>query len=117
MAKRACSQHGCGTLVEVGQGRCDDCKHEAEARRGTPAQRGYDSVHRLLFRDAVLARDPICKACLKHWSTVADHYPLSRRELVEVGLDPNDPQYGRGLCKGCHDKHTAQAQPGGWNAR
>jgi 5-methylcytosine-specific restriction protein A len=50
-------------------------------------------------------------------STVADHYPRDKRELQALGLDDNDPRYGRGLCKTCHDKHTAQAQPGGWNTR
>jgi 5-methylcytosine-specific restriction protein A len=47
-------------------------------------------------------------------STVADHWPLSRRELEDQGLDPNDPQHGRGLCKHCHDMETARNQPGGW---
>jgi 5-methylcytosine-specific restriction protein A len=50
------------------------------------------------------------------FATVADHYPLSRKELIDAGLDPNDPQHGRGLCKPCHDRETAQNQPGGWNA-
>ncbi|QDY11401.1 hypothetical protein FJK98_02390 [Micromonospora sp. HM134] len=56
------------------------------------------------------------RQCLRP-STVADHWPLSRRELVDAGLDANDPTRGRGLCKGCHDRHTSVAQPGGWNAR
>ncbi|MEU6709988.1 hypothetical protein ABZ897_00800 [Nonomuraea sp. NPDC046802] len=52
-------------------------------------------------------------------STVADHHPLSRRELVARGLDPDDPQYGRGLCTSCHGKETAAnpEQAGGWNRR
>ncbi|AGL13864.1 hypothetical protein [Actinoplanes sp. N902-109] len=49
-------------------------------------------------------------------STVADHYPLSRRELADRGLNPDDPTAGRGLCKRCHDKSTAVHQPGGWAA-
>jgi 5-methylcytosine-specific restriction enzyme A len=49
-------------------------------------------------------------------SVVADHYPLSRRELIDQGLDPDDPGRGRGLCKRCHDTETAQRQPGGFNA-
>jgi len=62
----------------------------------------------------VLARDPICVACYSARSTVADHYPLDKRELIARDMDDNDPQYGRGLCKRCHDQHTAEAQPGGW---
>ncbi|AUS34616.1 hypothetical protein C1M55_28210 [Rhodococcus qingshengii] len=41
-------------------------------------------------------------------ATIADHHPLSRRELIVQGLDPNDPHHGRGLCKRCHDSHTAK---------
>jgi 5-methylcytosine-specific restriction protein A len=46
----------------------------------------------------------------------ADHWPLSRRELTEQGLDPDDPRHGRGLCARCHSSETARHQPGGWNA-
>jgi 5-methylcytosine-specific restriction protein A len=48
---------------------------------------------------------------------VADHWPRDRRELERLGLDPDDPQHGRGLCASCHGKHTAKTQPGGFNAR
>lgn len=68
-----------------------------------------------MFREGVLARDPICKVCRRAPSTVADHFPLSRRELVAAGLDADDPERGRGLCKPCHDRETARLQPGGWN--
>jgi hypothetical protein len=40
---------------------------------------------------------------------------MSRRELIEAGLDLNDPKHGRGLCKSCHDSSTGERQPGGWN--
>lgn len=62
----------------------------------------------------MLERDPICVVCLVRVSTVADHYPRSKRELEQLGLDSNDPQYGRGLCKRCHDRSTAERQPGGF---
>jgi 5-methylcytosine-specific restriction protein A len=48
-------------------------------------------------------------------ATVADHHPRSRRELQAAGLDPDDPAYGRGLCELHHNRHTARAQPGGFN--
>lgn len=109
---KPCSR--CPEVVPVSQGMCDDCQAQADRKRGTSTERGYGRSHRRRFREGVLARDPICKVCRKAHSTIADHYPLSRRELVAAGMDPDDPQYGRGLCKPCHDKHTAQAQPGGW---
>ena len=61
-------------------------------------------------------RDPICVLCDVALSTVADHYPLSRKELIDQGLNPNDPMHGRGLDKLCHDRSTAVEQPGGWAA-
>jgi 5-methylcytosine-specific restriction enzyme A len=114
-----CSQPGCGNLSDGG--RCDDCAAAAEAQRGTARHRGYGKRHRNRFRDAVLARDINCTLCRDNglWvtATVADHWPLSRKELVDRGLDADDPANGRGVCKPCHDSETARNQPGGWNAR
>jgi 5-methylcytosine-specific restriction protein A len=73
-------------------------------------------MHEQRFRRGVLDRDPVCKVCWAEPATVADHYPKSRRQLVAEGLDPNNPQHGRGLCASCHGKETAKNQPGGWNA-
>ena len=112
-----CSVPGCPTYVERGQGRCDEHRRHADRARGTAAQRGYTGRGHRGFRAAVLDRDPICVECRLAPATVADHYPKSRRELVEAGLDPNDPTRGRGLCKTCHDRETARHQPGGWNDR
>lgn len=100
----------------VAKGRCPDCSSDADRTRGTATERGYNSVGHRRFRTAVLRRDPICVLC-GSVSTVADHHPLSRRELVEEGLNPNDPARGRGLCASCHGKETVQHQPGGWNPR
>lgn len=116
MAKRVCNVHGCATLTD-GAGRCDDHARAAERTRGTAAQRGYDHQHRTRFREGVLARHPWCTVCHTEPSTVADHWPLSRRQLVDQGHDPNDPAHGRGLCHDCHSSETAKHQPGGWNRR
>lgn len=100
-------------------GRCDTCRTAAEQQRGTAEQRGYGRQHRTRFRAGVLARDPTCRypdGCGAR-STVADHWPRSRRDLVALGLDPDDPQHGRGLCATHHSQETARLQPGGWNAR
>jgi 5-methylcytosine-specific restriction enzyme A len=123
-ALKVCSRPGCPNLV--GSGRCGECRGQAERQRGTARQRGYDRQHETRFRDGVLRRQPRCVCddqthghgprCDAR-SVVADHHPRSRRELVVAGDDPNDPRYGRGLCRDCDPKQTAQRQPGGWNVR
>ena len=120
----SCAHHHGPCPAITTRGRCHDCSQAAEQARGTATQRGYGRRHRTRFRPAVLARHPICVCtdtthghgprCTAP-STVADHHPLSRRQLVTLGHDPDDPRHGRGLCQPCHDKHTAVAQPGGWN--
>lgn len=119
----------CKTL-HSGTGKCDDCRDkaraESDARRGTSYQRGYGKQHTDRFRIGVLGKNPHCVCTASYCphtkecgrlSTVADHFPLSRRDLVARGMDPDNPAYGRGLCEPCHDRHTAHAQPGGWNKR
>lgn len=113
-AARVCSVPGCPALTTGG--RCEQHRKQADQARGTAAQRGYRSAGHAAFRAAVLRKNPVCLLCQLAASTVADHYPLSRRELVAQHLDPNDPQHGRGLCKTCHDTETAKHQPGGWHA-
>jgi 5-methylcytosine-specific restriction protein A len=134
MARRAlkvcpctgCTAHDNSCPELVATGRCQRCNQAAEQRRGSANARGYGRAHRLGFRAQVLRDQPLCVCtdeqhghgpkCLIP-SRVADHHPLSRRELEQAGLNPNDPKHGRGLCDSCHNKHTADAQPGGWNAR
>lgn len=123
MPRRAsgpCSVPGCPELAPPGQSRCPthqaEARRDSDQRRGTAAQRGYGSQHRSKFRAQVLARDPMCALCPVP-STEADHYPLSRKELEALGLDPNDPIHGRGLCHPCHARETAAHQPGGWAAK
>lgn len=113
---KVCNVRGCPELVPTGSGRCPEHQRRAEARRGSPARRGYGREHRRRFREGVLAKNPICVLCMRRTATDADHYPHSRDELIELGLDPNDPQYGRGLCAPCHSSETARNQPGGWAA-
>lgn len=115
-AASVCSKPGCWRLSSGG--RCDVCRQEAEQARGSASQRGYGSKHRDRFRTGVLAKDPVCTMpeCTEP-STDADHHPLSRKELVRRGLDPDDPRHGRGLCSTHHKQETGRLQPGGWNAR
>lgn len=118
-AASVCSVPGCPTLTRGG--RCTSCRAQAEQQRGQASQRGYGKQHRDRFRAVVLARDPWCVLCLKQGvhtaSTVADHWPKSRRELEAEGLDPDAPEHGRGLCVTHHAQETARLQPGGFNAR
>lgn len=121
-----CSVPRCPEYTDRG-GRCPDHRREAEQRRGSARQRGYGKQHETRFRPGVLARDPVCtcpgctscapagdRPCGRP-SVHADHWPLDRRTLTARGLDPDDPQHGRGLCGRCHSSHTAAEQPGGWN--
>lgn len=118
MSMRVCSVHGCPALFDGAEGtRCAQHRRDADRYRGTATERGYTSAGHQRFRRAVLDRDPICVLCEAAQSTVADHYPRSRRELQALHLDPNDPDYGRGLCAPCHNTATAHHQPGGWNDR
>ena len=114
-ALKVCPTSGCGALTNGG--RCPSCAAAADRVRGTAAERGYTSAGHRRFRRVVLRRDPICVLCQLEPATVADHYPLSRRQLLAAGLNPNDSSRGRGLCKRCHDQETARLQPGGWHAR
>jgi 5-methylcytosine-specific restriction protein A len=116
-AKRTCAR--CPRIIAPGTGsHCGACtaeiRRDTDQRRGSSTERGYGKAHRAM-RDVVLARDPICVLCGVAWSTVADHWPHSRRELFELGRDPDDPTACRGLCKSCHDKRTA-ADQGGWRS-
>lgn len=122
-ALRVCPIPGCPTLVAGG--RCAKHAQASDRERGTRQQRGYGREHTTRFRVGVLRRDPICVCttpghghgtgqCYAQ-ATVADHHPLTKRELRAQGMDEHHPTHGRGLCKSCHDKHTAQTSPGGWN--
>jgi 5-methylcytosine-specific restriction protein A len=123
-ALKVCSTTGCHEFTKTS--RCRTCETVADTNRGTATERGYGKKHRTRFRQDVLRRDPLCVCpdmahghgpqCLTP-SRHADHHPLDKRELRTRGMDEHDPMHGRGLCESCHDKHTAQAQPGGWARR
>ena len=114
---RVCSQAGCPTLYPTTEG--SKCRaHRAAAERSRrPNGNPYSTPGHRAFRATVLARDHICVLCHQAFATIADHYPITRRDLTEAGMNPNDPAYGRGLCKPCHDRHTAATSPGGWADR
>jgi hypothetical protein len=47
---------------------------------------------------------------------VPDHHPVSRRQLVAIGVvDPDADEHLRPLCDACHGAETSRHQPGGWH--
>ena len=111
---QACATVGCPEVVP--RGRCTGCKTAAERRRGDAGQRGYDETWKRR-RAAYLSHNPICALC-HGIANVADHHPLSRRQLAEQGVTDLDADHRlRPLCDRCHNRETAVNQPGGWNAR
>lgn len=125
---KVCSTPGCPHLVSS-DSLCDECR-KAKDKRRSRGRNPYTSKAHRLARARVLARDPRCvcpgdgpDGCGRHHglcgapSTIADHWPLERVELIEAGLDPNDPARMRGLCKRCHDSKTARTKPSGFNGR
>lgn len=116
MGWRVCSKPGCPTTYDGEQSRCPE--HQGKAKKAHwEDTKVYKSPGHREFRRQVLERDPICVLCGIRAATVADHYPKSRKELIELGFNPDDPRFGRGLCRGCHNSSTAAQQPGGWNYR
>ena len=115
MSWRVCSTPGCSNLIETPARKCDACTRAQQDRTRTRGRNPYNTRGHQSFRRQVLARDPYCVCpgnpehggCGKHKglcgkpSTIADHYPYERIELIDMHLNPNDPQFGRGLCKHC----------------
>ncbi|MFJ3705043.1 MULTISPECIES: holin [unclassified Streptomyces] len=114
-APKRCTTGGCSGTPTPGSGKCPRCARPRP--RPSAAAQGYGREHERRFRAGVLARDTVCVLCMQTPAVHADHWPLSKRELVERGLDDNDPRRGRGLCASCHSKETAEHQPGGWNRK
>lgn len=115
---RVCSTPGCPTIYPPSEGsRCAEHRKAADRKHWANTRAYNTKGHRKRFRPGVLNKDPICVICKLKQSVVADHYPLSRIDLVDLGMDADDPQYGRGLCAECDKTQTAERQPGGWNTR
>jgi 5-methylcytosine-specific restriction protein A len=93
-----CEKHTDKTLANHSRRRFDKTRARAW-------NRGYDTKH-LLWREAILARDPLCK--IAHfcgglrYSTIADHI-----KPIAAGGERFDLGNGQGACKPCHDWKTA----------
>jgi 5-methylcytosine-specific restriction enzyme A len=68
----------------------------------------YDTAHWATLRGMVIARDPVCKACKRSRSTVADHIRPHRGDW-NLFCDLNNLQ---GLCASCHGQKTAREDGG-----
>jgi 5-methylcytosine-specific restriction protein A len=113
-AMRVCPTPGCPEITPGG--RCPGCSTRAEQKRGSAAARGYGASW-AKRRIGYLIAHPIC-VLDGAIATVADHYPVSRRDLIADGVpDPDADHRLRALCATCHGRETAAHQPGGWNAR
>ncbi|RSO03580.1 HNH endonuclease [Streptomyces sp. WAC 06783] len=108
-----CSQPGCSELTNGGA--CPEHKRQREQQRGSASKRGYD-VDWQRKRKAYLYANSWCVLCSRA-ANVADHWPLSRKQLEERHEpNPDAPKHLRPLCKSCHNSETAKNQPGGWAA-
>ncbi|MEV7264192.1 HNH endonuclease signature motif containing protein [Micromonospora aurantiaca] len=110
-ALKVCPVAGCPELVD--KGRCARHRREADQRRGTAAERGYDHRWRQT-RAQVLRLFPGCTepGCDER-ATEVDHID---------GLGPRGPRGHdltnlRAYCKPHHSRRTARDQPGGWARR
>jgi len=118
---KVCRQAGCYRKTRSSY--CPDHTHantETVQRQAFDARRSDDPI-RKLYRDRrwartrllVLRRDPLCTIAIlcggSKASAIADHFPLSSREIVERFGEAEffNPDRCRGACKADHDRKTA----------
>lgn len=95
-------------------GRCEEHARQDATRRDT--QGAYKTTAWQRARRSFLYANPWCVLCGRT-AQVADHHPLSRRDLVARGeAKPDAPKHLRPLCTLCHNRETARLQPGGFAA-
>lgn len=118
-AKSICRAPACGKLIES-PGYCDKHKKavrkEQDERRGTAAERGYDSRW-TKARAFYLRKHPLCVYCQRERRVVAaqvvDHIiPHRLKEAIDSGDEARierakalfwDGANWQSLCKPCHD--------------
>lgn len=109
-----CSVPGCPELTARG-GRCAAHQREADKDRASRGGAVYTTRWQRI-RKAYLYANPWCVLCGRA-ANVADHFPLSRRELTARGeANPDAAKHLRPLCVTCHNGETARNQPGGFAA-
>ena len=104
---------GCRLLTMARDGFCDahrrDAQRRQDQRRGSAFSRGYGPAHRR-WRAAIIARDPVCVACLAVGrvtpTRVADH-------IIQVAQGGEwTMENGQGLCTHHHDVKRAHERQG-----
>lgn len=104
-APHPCSTPGCPALVPRGRARCDTHARQAEAARGTAAERGYDARWRRA-RKLFLALNPLCRPCGAAGritaATVVDHIRDHKGDQAlfwdEANWQPS--------CEACHNRRV-----------
>lgn len=111
---RSCTTPGCPSKVDGGK--CARCKGNRLDQHNA-GKRPYARASWLRFRIDYLSRNPRCVLC-DRMATIPDHWPVSRRDLVNRGVrHPDQAFYVRALCTACHNAQTGIHQPGGWVAQ
>jgi len=116
-APTVCAAHGCHELVT--NGRCDEhrstpaLKHRRREqgreryRQGDPSMTAYATTTWRNARRKQLKDEPDCAHCGDK-ATVADHAPVTRANLVRLGVEnPDELIYLQSLCIRCHNTKTA----------
>ena len=80
-----------------------------DARRGTREERGYDWTWRTKIRPAVLAQEPLCRACSAKGLIV----PATQVDHIDGNSRNNNADNLRPLCASCHSSRTARDQSWG----
>ncbi len=122
MIKKICKAKYCNNYCDYTIGYCDEHIHlikayerqrkaQADKRRGTSAERGYNNEWRKA-RDIHLANEPLCRECLKSNvftpANVVDHV-ISHKGDMKLFWDKDNWQ---SLCKECHDRKTVKEDGG-----
>jgi 5-methylcytosine-specific restriction protein A len=108
LPKRLCPR--CRKAVD---GRCVGCgkrsQQEADGRRGTARERGYDATWER-FRVGFLSEHPLCEDCLeagKYEPATEVHHIRKVRDFPELRLDPTNC---RALSHACHSVRTRRGE-------
>ena len=110
-----CSFANCPVKVKE-QGYCQAHKAKPRERRGTAAQRGYDSKWQR-YRLSYLKHNPICVMCEDEHDRITSASVVDHITPVENGQ--HDPLFWvqsnhQALCRDCHSYKTRVIDGKGW---
>lgn len=111
---KLCTAPGCRNIVDDGSARCPD---HTEAPSYTPKKRYqhhyhngkriYQSSRWRKLRDAHIAREPVCRHCLKY-DIVTPAKVVDHIIEIEDGGEIWNPDNLQSLCHSCHNAKTAR---------